>query len=324
MPTSKGSKRNQAAREALRQKRLDDEMLEILPTSHSDSETEPKPKKFKSGRPKVLYSEQKFKRTIRRQAWDSLLALAGSPADTEVLIVDVLKRYLPELHEKLVSFDILAQNLTEVFERFSTNIRGSSFGSCLAATATQNLPIKTAMDITQYSKSSISIGRSKLKVLQTPTCENQVVEQTEPTALTEEPPVYQIPQECLFPNPSNKSLRLLPFLPIVPPISNLKPTQKQLNQKNSKSKKKVKQPKLYTTNGNPYVIPPKGLPKIPQVEWFFFIDWILTVALIGDSKDPELVLIWVTWTAAYAAYKVVAVQNGFPVHSEKWFVKYVN
>jgi hypothetical protein len=205
----RAKKRTEAAVQALKRKRESCEVekelqsgLWIFESPENDLPTcEPETKKFKPGRPGLPYNKQLYKRKIRQEVWDFILSISGSTFDAERLILDVLKRYLPDLHARLVAFNVLSQNLTEVFEIFKNDIRGSSFGAGLAATATKGLSLEKCSDITGYSTRTISRGKIESLTKQIATCENrEEIVDVVPTNVNKVQ--NQIPSATLYPNPT--------------------------------------------------------------------------------------------------------------------------
>ena len=119
------------------------------------------------GRPRIPYSQQKDKHKLRLKAWETLLELSrgsgeSSEAEAERLVCDIIKVYLPKIHEQLYSFAYLSQNIESMFKIFKEEIRDSEVGVQLAAVATQNLKTADAKKLTGYSKTSLAKGKKKV------------------------------------------------------------------------------------------------------------------------------------------------------------------
>lgn len=104
-------------------------------------------------RPRLKYSQQKYKNKIRKKTYDLLKEIAVDENDVERLILDVLRVYIPNLYEQLCSFAILAENIQSVFETFNEEIQSTKVGSLIAAEATKGLKIESAIELTGYASS---------------------------------------------------------------------------------------------------------------------------------------------------------------------------
>jgi hypothetical protein len=139
---------------------IDLDNIEIESNKHSDNLIHNSfVEEFPSiGRPRLRYSQQKYKDKMRKEAWDLLKEIAVDEADVEQLLLDILRVYIPSLYEQLSSFSILAENIQSVFETFNEEILSTRKGLLIAAEATKGLKIESAMDLTGYAKSTIYKG----------------------------------------------------------------------------------------------------------------------------------------------------------------------
>ncbi len=118
---------------------IDLDNIEIQSNKHSDNSFDEESPSI--GRPRLRYSQQKYKDKMRKEAWDLLKEIAVDEADVEQLLLDILRVYIPNLYEQLSSFSILAENIQSVFESFNEEILSTRKGLLIAAEATKGLKI---------------------------------------------------------------------------------------------------------------------------------------------------------------------------------------
>lgn len=285
-------------------KRLSAEKKKDTPLKENENENISSNVKRPIGRPTIPLSEQKDTHKVRLKAWNSILALVNQDIkEAELLVLEILRVYLPDLYEKIISFDSLASNLSDAFSLFHDHIRGTSFGVGLAAAVTQNFSKKTASLLTGFSQSHLFLGDKQVQEKKVPTCLNQDPLVTE-IPLPHDPENRQgnlIPFHFLFPNPTSKALPPLKVDKICPPIQSLVKEKK-------KKEKKNKQVWLSTISGLKYI---KRCGNVSDAEWDWFIGWLWAVAPKGDSKDPQRRLSWITWRETHQAYSREAREKRF-------------
>ena len=153
------------AREKKKQKQsevVQNEENEEIFESEEESDEKDLVEHRSAGRPRKPYSDLEFKRRARKEAWDSLRRISGgNEADTELLLLDMMRAYIPRLYEEISAFTNLSQDISSVFQEFNEDIRGTKVGSLIAGGLTKDMSLKSAAEITGYSTTSLFYARKK-------------------------------------------------------------------------------------------------------------------------------------------------------------------
>jgi len=98
----------------------------------------------------------KSKDKIRLKAWNLLKTMAGSEDDTEILILDMIRVYLPELYEVYTTSTTIAENIESVFKVYQSEIKETKVDRIgNSRRSNQRNTMKKATQLTGYSKSSL-------------------------------------------------------------------------------------------------------------------------------------------------------------------------
>jgi hypothetical protein len=301
MGRTKAQNRTKKARTSLASKR---------PLEASEYDNPSLPKKAKNTSVKVNYCQQKDPHKIRKDTWDFIQKIAGSKEDGEALVLDIIRVYCSDLNDKLILSSTIEQNISTAFSKFSRELGGSLLGSSLATVLTSHLSLEKASNLTGYSISTLLHRKQSLS-------DSNEVNFSIPVPLPAiediVPPVKSvISLDELFPNPTNIPLSPPHIGPIIPPIENLIDSQVQ---KTSQGKY-IHKVHHKTPNGNTYIERPAIF---NSGYWNWYIDWLWTVAPLGDSNNPNQMLTWNTWKGAHTAFQSAAASEGFKPKGYNWF-----
>jgi len=77
---------------------------------------------------------------------EALKSIAGTDEDTEMLLLDILRVHLPDLHEVFNTATTIAENIHSVFQIYNKEIKETKIGSAIAAEATKGMKVKRAKE----------------------------------------------------------------------------------------------------------------------------------------------------------------------------------
>lgn len=106
------------------------------------------------GRPKIPFSELKNQRILLNQIIQYLKSLVFEE-ELELVMMELCKRYIPNIYEKFQIGNIYFNNMTQIFEEYGNFFKKQKIGGDIATIATTNLPSNIITPITKYSKKYI-------------------------------------------------------------------------------------------------------------------------------------------------------------------------